>query len=261
MKKAKNIGLALSGGGVLGAAHVGIIQSLEKNDIEISLVSGTSAGAIVGVLYASGGLKTINEFYEDLGTTGIFQPHKIIQSSPAKLFDQLHKLLHKHVPQTSFDQLEKPFYCVATNIKNGKMTIFDKGNPVDCVMASAAYPGVFPAQIINREPYFDGGITCNFPVDILKKNKADFIIGSSIYGLRRLKPGQKVSLIFAASRALQIMEKTTSDEQAKLCNFCFIPPVNEHKWYDFHRLNEILEIGNNYAESKIPELLSKLNSK
>lgn len=248
------IGLALSGGGTLGAAHVGALKEIDKQNINIDIISGTSAGAIIGVLYASGGTDAIDGFFHDLRNSNIFHTHKLIKITPAKIFEEIRLLLNKYVNCTSFSKLKIEFTCVATNIKTGEMTIFDKGNPVDCVMASAAYPGFFPAQKINKHLYIDGGVTRNFPVDILKKYNPNFIIGSSIYGIKKFTGNEKLSLIFSARRALEIMEKEASDHQEKLCDFCFKPPVENFNWYELQKLDQIIQIGNSYAINHINQL-------
>ncbi len=255
------IGLALSSGGVLGAAHIGVIECLEKNNIKIDLISGTSAGAIVGLLYAAGGTEAINTFFDQINSTGIFRPRNIIRSPHTnKLFEQIENLLRETVKVDNFSDLKIPFSCVATDLATGKEKIFTSGDPVKCVMASAAYPGVFPIQIIDEQSYIDGAVKLNLPVTPLKKQGADFIIASSIYSLNKMDPTKKISRVQIASRALEIMEYQLSEYQLKKADFTFQPPVGSYNWYNFDQIKKISNLGKKYANRRIIKLLATINS-
>lgn len=255
----KKIGLALSGGGVLGASHIGVIEELEKNNINIEYICGCSSGAIIGAVYAHSGISGLNNLYVDITDETIFDRKKqwhII--SPAGFFKEIEKILEKYLPQ-DFRDFKTPFSTVATNFSTGEMEILDSGNPVKAVLASAAYPGVFPIQKFNDRYYVDGGVTRNMPADIVKE-RCDFVIGSSIYGVSIVEQEKvsKMSRIVSLLRTVDILEKELSKESEKYCDFCFKPDTYNLRWYHFLKIKNAREAGREYAQKEIGKLLELL---
>lgn len=256
------IGLALSGGGALGVAHIGILEEMERHHLRIDMLSGTSAGAIIGLLYADGGLPALDAFLNELTERGISNnPGLLLFRRPESLFEEIRAVLRRHVAATSFASLHMPFCCVATDIIDGSMVVLRDGDPVAAVMASAAYPGVFPAQRIDGRFYVDGGVTRNLPADVLRQSGADFIIGSSLYALLPLPKSQtrlNLTRIQAVLRALDVQQLELSLLQLPFCNFCFAPPIESFRWHDFDRVDILREVGRRYAGERIGELLRVL---
>jgi len=252
------IGLALSGGGALGAAHIGVIESLEQNNINIDTVSGTSAGAIIGLLYAAGKLPALHEFFNQIHALGIFQPKNIIRSpKPEIIFGKIENLLREITQVNDFSDLKIPFCCAATDIETGKIKIFDSGDPIKAVMASAAYPGVFPIQIIEGRHYIDGGAKLNLPVSPLKKQKPNYIIASSIYQLNKLDVSKKISRMQLIIRTIEIMENSLNSTELKKADFVFLPPVGRYLWYNFSKIEKIRQISEKYSNQRIKKLLDQ----
>ena len=138
------------------------------------------------------------------------------------------------------------------------MVVLQEGDPVTAVMASAAYPGVFPAQRIGDHFLIDGGMTRNLPADVLKRHGAEFVIGSSLYTLLHLptpKTRLKMTRIQTVLRALDVQQLELSLLQLPYCNFCFSPPIETFRWYDFDRVSILREIGRRYAGDEITHLL------
>ncbi|MFA6423541.1 MAG: patatin-like phospholipase family protein [Patescibacteria group bacterium] len=254
------IGLTLSSGGVLGVAHIGVLHQIEKNNIKISAISGSSAGAIAGLLFASGGTKAVDGFFSEIIDGKIFSKINIIKNGKGdKFFNQIIDLIFKYVPEKNFSDLEIPYSCAATDFKTGETKIFTKGEIRPALSASIVYPGVFPMQCIAGRYYIDGGVACNMPVDQLKKQKMDFIIGSSIYKLSPLPKKKKIGRVAVATRAFEIMEKKLNDIEIRKCDFCFTPSVGQFYWYNFTKTLEIKMIGEKHAREKINILLEILN--
>jgi len=259
------IGLALSGGGALGAAHIGIVEELEKNKIGIDSICGTSSGAIIGLLYAYGGLKTVNHFFDELDKTGLLNKTSLIFKRNSTIFFSVEEILRKCIKASEFYELKIKFSCVATDLKNGNAVILKLGDPVKAVMASAAYPGVFPIQKIGTKYLIDGGLTRNLPSGILKKQGLDFIIGSSLYGLKKFDKFDpdgniKANPIDIAVRSLDIMQKELANYEVESCDFCFQPEVNDYRWYHFDAINDIRLTGKECAAKHIGDLLKEINS-
>lgn len=252
------IGLALSGGGALGAAHIGVLKELEKNKIKIDSICGTSAGAIVGLLYADGGLESIEQFFDLITQKNIFSLKNIVISrSTEKLFNQIEEILRQIVKANNFSELKIKYSCIATNYETGDLAIMSSGDPIKCALASAAYPGVFPIQKINEKYYIDGGVNLNLPVSPLKKLGMNFIIASSIYALPKVDLNKKNigSRLQAAMRALEIMERRISEYELKQADFIFKPSVGKYNWYNFLKMNKIRKIGEKYASQRIKKLI------
>tara|TARA_R110002020_G_scaffold1998_2_gene9146 strand:+ start:8100 stop:8867 length:768 start_codon:yes stop_codon:yes gene_type:complete len=161
------IGLALSGGGVRGIAHIGAIKALEEAGIHPTHIAGTSAGAIVGALYAGG--YSCDEMLHFFKSVQIFSLNTYALHKPGFLdTEKFYESFKKYFPTDHFDHLEKSLQLTATNILEGTPTVFKEGPLIMKILASAAYPGVFTPVKINGEYYFDGGLLNNFPVDLLK---------------------------------------------------------------------------------------------
>lgn len=248
------IGLALSGGGFKGAAHIGVLEEIEKTGVKPDIIAGVSAGAIVGLLYAYGGAKNVNDFFQEIIETGMLTRKKVILSrNPDRIFGNIESLLRKYVPVDDFSKLNRKFFCLTTDLETGKSVKFDSGDPIAAVMASSAYPGVFPAQKIDNHIYVDGGLIENFPASALKKSGCKFVIGSSLDGFRKTKI-ERVTRTKVLSRALEIIDDNTTRRGYEFCDFLFNPPLNKFKWYSFEKVAEMRQIGQKYAKDRIKKL-------
>ena len=205
------IGLVLSGGGAKGYAHVGVLKILDQYGIQVDYVAGTSIGAMVGSLYASGysghqidsilNSMDINEvvydalprsarsFYdkEDQARYAVTLPFDDWKlrfpqalSGGQKMYNALSRLL-LHVNQTdSFAELPIPFLCMATELSSGQVAELNQGYLPDAVMASGALPSLFSPVRIDGKTYVDGGVYDNYPVEALRAKGVDFVIGVDV---------------------------------------------------------------------------------
>jgi NTE family protein len=171
-------GLVLSGGGARGFAHLGVLQALNEAGIYPDVLSGTSAGALVGALYCDGYtpeeilkiMKTssrLNYMRPSLPRDGLLQISGII------------KILETHLRAKTFSELKIPLFVTATDLNNGKPVYFSAGKLLDPVIASASIPVLFRPVIINNIHYVDGGVLDNLPIKPLE-NRCRFIIGSFV---------------------------------------------------------------------------------
>jgi NTE family protein len=250
------IGLALSGGGALGAAHVGAITQLENKDLKINSVCGSSAGAIIGLLYAWEGLESINKFFSLMDERNIFGTINFLSfNSLDKLFEHIEEILHDVIPVDDFSKLNIKYSCVGTDYLAGNTRIFVSGDPIKCALASSAYPGIFPIQMVDGKYYIDGAISLNMPVSPLRNEGMDFIIASSIYSLSKIDPLKtKTRRLQIAIRALEIMECRINEYELDNADFVFKPPVEEYYWHNFTDMKLIREIGETYAINRIKSL-------
>ena len=263
MFNGKKIGLALSGGGALGAAHIGIIEEIEKAGVKPDCVCGVSSGAIIGLIYAAGGTKALHDFFDELAGSKIFQKKEyLLIGGPRRIRELVESLLEKRIAGRSFADLEMNFAGVATNIATGRKEMISQGDPVAAVMASSAYPALSPIKKIGRDYYFDGGVTCNLPAEDARRMGADFVIGSSIYSISEIdrKEVAKMGKLAILWRTFDIFDKQLNRYEARSCDFLFKPKIDSFKIFDFTRLREIEKMGRGHAKRNIKTLVNLLEN-
>ena len=190
-RKKYNIGLALSGGGARGFAHLGIAQALREKGIVPDIISGVSAGAIVGAFLAAG--RTPLETFEILKKGGLFKLTKIqIPRNGLMRLDGLLKMIRTEIPFERIEDLPIPFYAGTANLTNGEMEYRNRGPLGKTVLASSSIPALFSPVEIDGCSYADGGLLNNIPVEPLV-GLCSKIIVSNISPLQ--KPVQISSLI------------------------------------------------------------------
>jgi NTE family protein len=248
--------LVLSGGGALGAAHVGILEALDAKGFRQDFIVGTSAGAIVGALYAASGTKAVNEFLDVLIKTFSNPRDYIRLSTPHKVQSFVENILADFIPH-DVSKLKIPFYPVATNFLTGKYEILSKCDLIAGVIASAAYPGVFPIEEIGNKLYIDGGLLANLPAEAAKKLGATYLVGSSIYTLPKIEPekAKKMNIFGIAERSIDIMQADLASRQAALCDLCFEPQIlGSFKLFHINALTEVRDAGRDYARKRFTEI-------
>ena len=205
------VGLVLSGGGAKGLAHIGVLKVIDSLGVKVDYVAGTSMGAIIGALYASGySGKQLDSIFQKIDFDTIlndelprastaFDERANIEKYAVKLPFNNFKLklpsalsrghntyslflkLTLHVNEINdFSKLPIPFFCIATNVETGKQVILEKGNLTQSMMASGALPSLFQPVIINNEILIDGGVVNNYPIDELRAKGMDIIIGVDV---------------------------------------------------------------------------------
>ncbi len=205
------VGLVLSGGGAKGLAHIGVLKKIDEVGIKLDYISGSSMGAVVGGLYASGytGKQIDSLFYtvdfDDLIQDKLSRRRKsfyekedaekyaltlpIIDSKPAlpkgisngQNFYNFYSRITAHVKDINdFSKLPIPFFCTATNIETGQSVVFDEGLLPDIIAASGALPTVYSPVLYKNQLITDGGVTDNYPIDEIRKRGVDFVIGVDV---------------------------------------------------------------------------------
>ena len=273
------VGLVLSGGGAKGFAHIGILKELEKSGVQVDYIGGTSMGAIIGGLHASG--YTADEIEKIILKTDFMEVmrdkiprrekplfskehgEKYVVTLPIKegqiglplslskgqnVLNFLTELLAPVDEIQNFSKLPIPFYCVATNIETGEEVVLEKGSLPLALRASAAFPSLLNPVEIDGELLVDGGVVNNFPVDVMKKKKMDLIIGVSVQGqlLKREELSSIASLLMQIVN-FQMYEK--SDDQIRLLNFYIRPDIIEYNVISFDKKEEIIKEGKKAAKS------------
>ncbi|MGM0408316.1 MAG: patatin-like phospholipase family protein [Bacteroidota bacterium] len=238
--KKYNIGIALSGGGVRGFAHLGVLKALNEHGIDPEIISGTSAGALAGVFYADG--YSPEESFEIFYDNNLF--HFTQVSIPNKGFlsmEKVSKILKKTIKAKTFEELKIPLYVAASNLNNGEVEYFYQGNIIDKVIASASIPVLFKPQIINGKTFVDGGVFDNLPIDPIK-NQCKKLIGSHVNPLG--KEEDLDSIMKIAERTFHLSVGAKLEEKKEVCDlFIEAEELRDYGMLGLDKGREIFEAG------------------
>ncbi len=248
-----NIGIALSGGGARGIAHIGVIKALEENNITIDQVSGTSMGAIVGVLYAAG--FSSNEITQLIHDEKIYKWFKVEWFRSGLLsLDGVKEILIKHIGHNEFEKLKRPFYVAVTNLNSGKGEIVNKGSQLmDWVIASASVPIVFTPVGINGFTYVDGGLFHNLPAEALV-GETQYIIGSNVNPVAREEKIESAKQV--GERVFNLAIAQNVWQSRTYCDYYIEPrSIRNYSPWDYFKVDELIEIGYKSAKKVINKFI------
>ncbi|WP_372752699.1 patatin-like phospholipase family protein [Mariniflexile sp.] len=235
-------GLILSGGGMRGAAHIGAIKALEEYGIVPTHIAGTSAGAIVGALYAYGyNWEEILTFFKEIN---LLDFKRYALNKPGIIdAEKFYSAFKTYLANDNFSHLKKELSITTTNILNGKLEIFNSGELIKPVLASAAIPGIFSPVKINESYYVDGGTLNNFPVELLKSS-CEQIIGIYVNSFNPISMDKLKYAINVIERAFIIKSVDEDSKKFKDCDLIVLPQgLNKYGVLDKKYLNEIFNIG------------------
>lgn len=288
-KERPRIGLTLSGGGAKGIAHIGLLMAIDSAGINVDYVSGTSMGAIVGGLYASGySGKQIAELVRTMNWSRILtnRPgydqlllpyrenyHQFVEIPIVgkKLYfgtgllesNELWLWLTNHFSpfnkDISFSDLPRSFRCVATRLDNGDVIVLEEGNLVEAIRASMAIPSVFTPVAMGENVLIDGGLVRNFPVSEVIDMGADLVIGSSVTDQQLSSEDLNTPLELITQIAFY-SEKRDYRNQVKATDLYVDYPISEFHAGSFSSSEEILEIGIQRGKEMLPSLLRMKDS-
>ena len=249
------IGLVLSGGGAKGIAHIGVLRALLDNDIHPTIVSGTSAGSIVGALYAAGTTtEGMMQMVTDTSMMKIFRLFGIPGSGLVKL-DYLRERLAAFIKQDNFEDLKYPLFVCATNLNHGKAVYFNSGTLFDKVVASCSVPWLFKPLEIDGELYVDGGITNNMPASILR-DKCNVLIGSNVKPKVHVQSNKQLDTFMGITqRVIDLSLWTNSKPNVKLLDVYIAPEkVNDFSFFSLTKVKELCDIGYEETIKQMPKL-------
>jgi NTE family protein len=253
------IALTLSGGGYRGIAHIGVLKALEEAGVRPEAISGTSAGSVIGALYAYGvSTADMLEFFKgiQLLSFGNYAFGKPGWVDPESFYDRFLEIL----PEDDFSALKIPLQVTATNILSGELKVFSKGPLIRPILASAAFPGFFAPVEIGKGYYVDGGVLNNFPADLLR-DQADFLIG--VY-VNPFEPADKSKIKHSVSVLERVLKiKTASDSIRKfpLCDVLVYPrELSRFSTFLEKDLDTIFDLGYQEAKERLDEASDKIKS-
>lgn len=279
------IGLVLSGGGAKGYAHIGVLKALESNHIYPHRIGGTSMGAIMGGLYASGYTaeeldsivynidleeailsprkrKMIPFFDKKYAEKYILQlpfdnfkikmPHAI---SKGQGTNKVLTTLTRHVHNVNnFEQLTTPFYCIATDLESGGQVILDKGILAHSILASGAFPTLIAPQEIGGRLLVDGGIVNNFPVKEMRDKGVDLIIGVDVQD-DNLSRDEMKNIIRILEQIATLKNQENQATQKKYTDIFINANVQDYGTIDFNAKKDLIEKGSIAIQNKLDTIL------
>jgi len=235
------IGLVLSGGGYRGVAHAGAIKALEEFNIVPDCISGTSAGALAGALYAAN--YSPEEILAVFKKVKIFGVTRYARNKPGWVdTDTFRDFLSQYFPKDSFSALHKSLYVTSTDLLNGHVKVFHSGQLIAPLLASASFPGIFSPVKIGSGLYSDGGILDNFPVSPIENT-------GEIYGVYA-NPVMKMEMdefkhsYDVVNRAFQLRMHKSSLKKFSKCDLVINPlELSGYRLFNSNHADELFEIG------------------
>ena len=290
MEKNLKIGIALGGGGAKGFAHIGVLDALGRAGFEFDVIAGTSIGALVGAVYASGNLHELERISKKYGVKDL--PFLLGPTWPRKgLFsgNYIERLLGNLVPVKNIEDLGKPFAAIAVDLNNAEVVTFTSGDLYKAVHASMCIPGLFKPVIDGDRILVDGGVLEPVPVGALRRLGADVVVAVDLLSnLSRVGTRKEPTPFFAdyirslaekfymeglmepkeresgiAVSIVDIIQRSSIIAQRKITEYNFrdnppdvviVPPLSYIKVLDFHRGEAIMDTGRRAAEKAISEL-------
>jgi NTE family protein len=256
------IALALGGGAARGFAHVGVIKALESQGIIPDIVVGTSAGSLVGALYAAGNTgfslqKLAMEM--DEATISDWSVPFFSKVSGVLKGEGVQNYVNRAVGNLPIEKFKIPFGAVATDLKTGQPILFQRGNAGIAVRASSAVPGVFQSVRIGDHNYVDGGLVSPVPVRFAREMGADFVIAVNISAQPDAQAAS--SSVDVMLQTFAIMGQTINSYELKNADVVIQPSLGNMKGSDFAGRNQAILAGEQAAMRVMPELKQKLKLK
>ena len=252
------IGLALGGGAVRGFAHVGVIKALEANGIEPDIVVGTSAGSLVGALYAGGygaaDLERVALNVSDAVFTDWSLPDRGFLKGEA-----LQNFVNQVLQDRTLEKLNKPFATIATDLKSGQQVVFRTGNTGMAVRASSSVPGVYQPVLINGREYVDGGLVSPVPVRAARAMGADIVIAVfTSYDPRYGKTADTFDLLL---QTFAIMGQAIAGYELTEADIVIRPEVGAMRSTDFSIRQRAIAEGDKAAAAVMASIKQKIADK
>lgn len=252
------IALALGGGAAKGFAHVGVIKVLEANGIVPDIITGTSAGSVVGSLYAAGyNASQLEKIAAQLDQSNLtdwtLSSHGFIKG------EKLQSFINTQVHNRPLEKLARPFGAVATDLDSGQRVVFRLGNTGQAVRASASIPNVFVPVEIQGHRYVDGGLVSPVPVSAAREMGADLVIAVDISA--RPKSGKATGFLSMLDQSLNILSVAALAQELKQADVVIRPKVQNIGSTAFDQRRQAMLAGEVAARQAIALIRSRMQQK
>ncbi|MDC3412814.1 patatin-like phospholipase family protein [Terrihalobacillus insolitus] len=247
------IGLALGSGGARGFSHLGVLKVLTENKIPVHLIAGSSMGALVGALYASG------QEMKDLYRMALaFKRKYFLDFTVPKMGfiqgDRIKDYIRLFTYQKKIEECKIPIGIVTTNLYTGHKKVFYEGDIAQAIRASISIPGIFVPEEINGELYVDGGVIDRVPVSIAREMGADIVIAVDC---AHFTPTTEIHSIYDVMlQSIDIMQDELVKHGEMDTNIMLKPDVTEYSTRAFTNTKQIIEKGEEEATTKLGDIIT-----
>lgn len=254
----RRVGIALGGGAAWGFANIGVLRALKRLEIPIDLVSGTSAGALVGGAYCARGAAGLQSLLDAFA----FTPKNLLQLGRGALggffsWKKAERLMAHLIPDVDFQSLQTPFYCVSYSVSRGEEVVLSSGSLTKAVAASNAMPMTLAPVEAGQESLIDGGFANNVPASVVYSRGADFIIGVDVVPNRIVSPEHRlaglklpgVGRLDASMAAIYALVHHAARGYTYLADIIIEPKLDGMHWYQYERASQIADL----AEAQVLE--------
>lgn len=279
-----HVGLVLSGGGAKGLAHIGVLKVLEREGIVVDYIGGTSMGGLIGGLYAIGYTPTqlveickrlkwndllldqvnradlpideksmLNTYIISLPLIGYIPTLPKGLKKGQRIVNEITRLCWRASGYQDYSTFPTPFFCVGTNIENGKEVVFDKGYLPNSLRSTMSIPTVFEPYDVEGNLMVDGGIVNNYPVDIMLKKGLDYIIGVDV-GADLYKSDEISSIIDILDQTSSFYQRQKFESNVRLTDLYLRPDISGIGILDFDDIDKIIKRGEDIAMAHIDEI-------
>lgn len=263
--------MVLGGGAARGWAHVGVLRALDEAGIKPDLVVGTSIGALIGAVYAQGGISAVEKIVQSLGHQHFISFFDMVLSRSG-LMDgrKVRRLLRKAITTNEIKDFDIQFAAVATNLKTGQTVAISSGDPIEAVRASIAVPGLFTPVMKDGVPLVDGGLVDPVPVDVAREMGADYVIAvdiSSGVGANGAYLGHKTLDGRRSPSMIEVLLSTAAVTGTALArsslsvfppDLLIAPEVERIQFLEFGRADEAIEAGYKQAKEELASISSRV---
>jgi NTE family protein len=255
-KKRPLVGLALGGGMARGCAHIGVLRELEKHDIPIDLIAGTSVGSLIGGAYAAG---LSPDQIEKMALTISWNDLGRVTVSKLGFYnsERTEDYVRKHFPVTEFEKARLPFGAVATDIQTGKMVIFTEGSLPLAIRASCAMPIFYTPVVVNGRMMVDGGLVGHIPASVARLMGADLVIAVDVNS-QHLPIPPPTHLFTIMSQALSVMGRTAVQYLYADADIVIRPQIDQVRPDDLSKAAEMIAAGEEAARLVIGKIKRSL---
>jgi NTE family protein len=255
-KKRPVVGLALGGGMARGCAHIGVLRELEKHDIPIDLIAGTSVGSLIGGAYAAG---LSPDQIEKMALTISWNDLGRVTISKLGFYnsERTEEYVRKHFPVTEFEKARLPFGAVATDIQTGKMVIFTEGSLPLAIRASCAMPIFYTPVVVNGRMMVDGGLVGHIPASVARLMGADLVIAIDVNS-QHLPIPPPTHLFSVMSQALSVMGRTAVQYLYADADIVIRPQIEQVRPDDLSKAADMITAGEEAARRVIDKIKRSL---
>ncbi len=256
LRRGKSFGLALGGGGARGIAHLGVLKVLDETGLHPDFITGTSAGSIVGALYAGGYTwETISEVTRSHDWADMVQP--VFPKMGLVRGDRLEKRLTDLLGDRTIEELEVPFKAITVDLECGELFVIDRGPVARAVRASCSIPGIFEPVEHEGRLLVDGGVLNNVPTDVCREMGANVVLGVEL-GADMIRERTPENIFGVLIATFAIMARHSQQKTPNNNTIIIEPDLAGFNYYNLKRADDMIQRGEQATRDSIGRLLRKL---